>query len=181
MGNKSFSWFLSLSSKTENRLWHLWDKHWQETVLVFEFFFFIFVFICMSSCQPVFGPPVTPSVLLSKHFLGVVSLVFSQIWHGARNSYKVVHNRAFREKKNFLSQNWEKGPKMGQNQGFFNILENLVINLYWIWSWMEIYIIGSVPTQIPYLGKFLFLRYGPKCSHPIRLQYFLINHISRTN
>ena len=43
------------------------------------------------------------------------------------------------------------------------------------------YIICCVPAQIPYFGKFCFLRYGPKCSQPIRLQDFLINHISRTN
>ena len=30
--------------------------------------------------------------------------------------------------------------------------------------------------QISYLGKFWFLRYGPKCSWPIRLQNFSINH-----
>ena len=70
---------------------------------------------------------------------------------------------------------------MGQKLGFFHLLENLVINFYWIWSIMKIYIICCVPAQIPYLGKFLFLRYGPKCSQPIRLQDFLINHISRTN
>ena len=29
--------------------------------------------------------------------------------------------------------------------------------------------------QISYLGKFWFLRYGPKCSWPIRLQDFSIN------
>ena len=29
--------------------------------------------------------------------------------------------------------------------------------------------------QISYLGKFWFLRYGPKCSGPIRLQDFLTN------
>ena len=125
---------------------------------------------------------VRPSVLLSRHFLGIVSLVFSEIWHGARNSYEVVRDRArFSEKKNFLPQNWEKRPNMGQKHGFFNLLENLVINFYWIWSIMEIYIICCVPAQIPYLGKFLFLRYGPKCSQPIRLQDFLINHISRAN
>ena len=39
-------------------------------------------------------PSVLPSVLLSRHFLGIVSLVFSEIWHGARNSYEVVHDRA---------------------------------------------------------------------------------------
>ena len=31
---------------------------------------------------------------------------------------------------------------------------------------MKTYIICCVPAQIPYLGKFLFLRYGPKCSQP---------------
>ena len=45
----------------------------------------------------------------------------------------------------------------------------------------ETYIIWCVPAQIPHLGKISFLRYGPKCSQPIRLQDFLINHISRTN
>ena len=35
---------------------------------------------------------------------------------------------------------------------------------------MKIYVICCVPAQIPYLGKILFLRYGPKCSQPIRLQ-----------
>ena len=56
--------------------------------------------------------------------------------------------------KNFFAQNWEKGPKMVQKQGFFNLLENLVIDFYWIWSIMGIYTICCVPTQIPYLGKF---------------------------
>ena len=27
-------------------------------------------------------------------------------------------------------KNWENGPKMGQKQGVFNLLENLVINFY---------------------------------------------------
>ena len=30
----------------------------------------------------------------------------------------------------------------------------------------------------PIFGKNVFLRYGPKCSQPIRLQEFLVNHIS---
>ena len=43
-------------------------------------------------------------------------------------------------------------------------------------------IICCVLAEIPYLGKFLFLRYGLKnvLSH-IRLQDFLINNISRTD
>ena len=44
---------------------------------------------------------------------------------------EVVRDRAeFYEKKIFLAQNWEKGPKMDQKQVFFNLLESLVINFY---------------------------------------------------
>ena len=58
---------------------------------------------------------------MTRHFLGIVSLVFSEIWHGARNLYEVVRDRAiFSEKNFFLPQHWEKEPKMGQNQ-FFSI------------------------------------------------------------
>ena len=46
---------------------------------------------------------------------------------------------------------------------------------------MKTHIIYCVSAQIPCLIKFLFLGYGPKCSQPIRLQNFLINHISKTN
>ena len=125
---------------------------------------------------------VLPSFRLSGRFLGIVSLVFSKFWHDARNPYEVVHDSRIFQKKNFCTKNWENGPKMGQKQDFFlNILGNCVIKFYRICSIMKIQNICCVPTQIPYLGKFLFLRYGPKCSQPIRLQEFLINHISRTN
>ena len=71
-----------------------------------------------------------PPILLLRHFLGIVSLVFSEMWHGARNSYEVVRDRAgFSGKIFFLPQNWDKGPKC-QKQDFFNLLENLVINFY---------------------------------------------------
>ena len=36
------------------------------------------------------GLPVFPSFRLFGRFLGIVSLVFSEFWHGARNSYEVV-------------------------------------------------------------------------------------------
>ena len=93
---------------------------------------------------------------------------------------RVWQSRIF-QKKMFCHKNWENGPKMGQKQGFLDILKNFVVNFYWICSIMKIYIIYCVPAQIPYLGKFWFLRYGPKWSQPIRLQDFLINHISRTD
>ena len=51
--------------------------------------------------------------------------------------------------------------KMRQKQGFLNLLNNLVINFYWICSIMKIYIICCVPGQIPYLGNFLSL--GDMC------------------
>ena len=88
-------------------------------------------------------------------------------------------SQVFRENP-FWPKNRENVPKVGQKQGFFNLLENMVTNFYWIWSIIKIYIICCVPAQIPYLWKLLFLKYGPKCSQPIRLQG-LINHISRTN
>ena len=82
----------------------------------------------------------------------------------------------------------KKLGRMGQKQGFLNlwkiwslICSKFVLNLVWIYSWRKIYIICCVPAQIPYLGKFLFLRNGPKCSQPVRLHDFLINQVSRTN
>ena len=70
---------------------------------------------------------------------------------------------------------------MDKRQGFLNILKKFVINFYWICSIMKMHIICYVPAKIPYLGKFWFLKYGPKSSQSIRLQDFLINYISRTN
>ena len=34
------------------------------------------------------------TVSLSGRFHGIISLVFSEFWHGARNSYKVMRHRA---------------------------------------------------------------------------------------
>ena len=122
------------------------------------------------------------SFRLSRRFLRMVSLVFSKFWHGARNPREVVHDRAgFSRKKSFCPKNWKMRQKWAKNRFSLNILKNFVINFYWICSIMKIYIICCVPAQIPYLGKFLFLRYGPKCSQPIRLRDFLISHISRMN
>ena len=128
-------------------------------------------------------PSILPSVLLYVHFLVVVSLVFSKFWHGARNPYEVVRDRARFSRKFCLPSKLGKWAKRGQKR-FFEFIENFLnftINLYWIRSIMKTYIFCSVPAQIPFLRKFWFMRFGPKCSQPIRLQEFLINHISRTN
>ena len=81
----------------------------------------------------------------------------------------------------FLPPKLGKCIPNGPKTCFFNLLENLVSNFYWIWSVMKVYIICCVPAQIPYLAKSFFLKYGPKYSQPLRLQDFLINHVSRTN
>ena len=125
---------------------------------------------------------VRPSFRLFGHFLRIVSLVFSKFWYGARNPYEVVWicaSQIWILQKKFLPQKLRKWTKNGPELSFFNVLKNLIINFYWICSLMKIYITFCVPTQISYLGKFLFLRYGPKYSQPIQLQDFLINHISR--
>ena len=83
-------------------------------------------------------------------------------------------------KKIFDSRIGKMGPKMDQKQGILNFLKNLVILLIMCFV-IKIYIICCVRAQIPSLRKFLFLTYGPNYSQLIRLQDFLINHISRAN
>ena len=117
---------------------------------------------------------------LSGHFLGIVSLVFSKFWHGARNLYEILFDRAGFSGKIFLSRKLENGPRMGQNRLFefiekfgHEFLLNLFCkeNLYHLLhSWINLT-----------FGNILFLKYKPKCSQPIKLKDFLINHISRTN
>ena len=126
---------------------------------------------------PSFRLSVLPLVLWSRCFLEIVSLVFSKFWHVPRNPYEIVHDRV----RFFLLPKLGKWTKNGPKTRFFDLLKNLVINFYWICSIMKIYIIFCVPAKIPYFGKFLFFTYGPKCSQPIRLQDFLISHISRIN
>ena len=114
-----------------------------------------------------------PSVLLSGSFLGIDSLIFSETQHGVRGPCVVVHDRVGFVKKNFFCpKNGENGLKTGQKWGFLDLLKNLVINFFWIWSIKKVHIICCSLALIPYLGKIWFLRYGPKWSRPIRLQDF---------
>ena len=52
-----------------------------------------------------------PSFRLSGLFLGIVSLIFSKFWHGARVPCEVVRDRAGFSAKIFWPQNWENGSK----------------------------------------------------------------------
>ena len=126
--------------------------------------------MCLSFCPSV-CPSIHPSLLPSGCFLWILSLVLSKFWHGARNVYEVVLDRAGFSRKSFFAT---KIRKMDQKWA-----KNRVFLIYWkIWfcwicSVMKTYIICCVPEQIPYFGKFLFLRYRPKCSQSIRLSDFL--------
>ena len=84
----------------------------------------------------------------------------------------------FSEKK-FFPKKLGTWTKNGPKTEFFEFIEkfchHFLLNLFYN------YVICYIPEQTPYLGKFLFLKYGPKCSQIMRLQDFLINHISRTN
>ena len=72
--------------------------------------------------------------------------------------------------KKFFPQKLGKWTKNRPKAGFFfNLLKNLVINFYWIRSIMKVYIICSVPAEIPYLGKFFSWD---------RAKMFSVNHIA---
>ena len=47
----------------------------------------------------------------------------------------------------------KKKKKMGQMQGFLNLLEDLVINLFWIWSVKKVSNICCILAIIPCLEK----------------------------
>ena len=74
-----------------------------------------------------------------------------------------------------------KMGKIGQAQGSLNVQESSVffLVLYFfisvVYNESLYYCNSCMLEQISYLGKFWFLRYGPKCSWPIRLQDFSIN------
>ena len=100
---------------------------------------------------------------------------FPKFWYSARNSCEVLVTARLPVGKNDL-----KIKKMDQKQGFYHLLKNLVIKFYWICSVINI-ILFAVFLHKSRSGKFLFLAYGPKCSQPIRLQDFIINHICKNN
>ena len=109
----------------------------------------------------------------SEVFMELALQFFSGTQHGVRGPCGVVYDR----KKCFTP----KMGKIGQAQGSLNVQESSVffLVLYFFISLVyneSLYYCNScMLEQISYLGKFWFLRYGPKCSQPIRLQGFSIN------
>ena len=75
----------------------------------------------------------------------------------------------------FCPQNGETRPSPGffEKVHFFFSVLYLFINL--VYNECLYYCSSCMLEKISYLGKFWFLRYGPKCSWPIRLRDFSIN------
>ena len=102
-------------------------------------------------------------------------LVFSGTPHGVRDPCGVVYDRARLFEIHVLPQKWEKqtSPRVFEKvQSFFSALY-FFINL--VYNESLYYCNSCIFEQISYLRKFWFLRYGPKCSWPIRLWDFSIN------
>ena len=66
------------------------------------------------------------------------------------------------QKKEFAPKIGKMDQKWAKNMVFWIYWK--LFNFYWIYSIMKIYIICLIPAQIPYLEKFCFMRYWPKCS-----------------
>ena len=103
---------------------------------------------------------------------------FPETQHGVRGPSGVVYDRARYFEKNCFTPKMEK---IAQVQGSFSVQESSVFSsiLYFfinlIYNESLYYFNSCTLEQISYLENFGFLRYGPKCSWPIRLQDFSIN------
>ena len=81
------------------------------------------------------------------------------------------------QKKVFYPQNGENRPSPGFFEciGKFSFFSVLYFFISLVYNESLYYCNCCMLEQISYLGKFWFLRYGPKCSWPIRLRDFSIN------
>ena len=124
-------------------------------------------FVLPSACPDVFLELI---IIFCLNFLLEIHSKCSKFW----KPYEVVRSRVgLFEKKTKSGENWPKA-------GLLNLLKNLIVHFFWIWSMIKVYIICYIPAQIPHLGKIWSLIYGPKCCWPITLQDFKINCISKT-
>ena len=80
-------------------------------------------------------------------------------------------------KKMFYPQNGENRPSPGFFEciGKFSFFSVLYFFISLVYNESLYYCNSCMLEQISYLGKFWYLRYGPKCSWPTRLQDFSIN------
>ena len=77
----------------------------------------------------------------------------------------------------FCSENGENRPNPGFFEciGKFSFFLRSLFFISLVYNESLYYCNSCMLEQISYLGKFWFLRYGPKCSWPIRLRDFSIN------
>ena len=103
-------------------------------------------------------------------FLGLAHWFVPETQHGARVPCLYMRDGAGFFLKSLFAP---KMGKMGQKEGFLNLLENLVINFSWIWTIKKFYNICYILAQIPYLGKIWFLRYWAKMLSTNQIVVFL--------
>ena len=84
------------------------------------------------------------SIIPSRSFRGIDSLVLFETQHGVRGPLCMTESDFL--EKFFLPQKWGKWAK---NSVFLSLLENLVINFFWIWSMKKFYNISCILTQMP--------------------------------
>ena len=107
-------------------------------------------------------------VLPFQRFLGMVSLVFSKFWHGARNPSEVVRGNAgfFQKKKK------GKSTKNGPKTGFFEFKENFchlfLLNLFYN---ENLYYLLCFCTN-PIFGKILVSEIWPKVFSASQIEGF---------
>ena len=113
-----------------NKLKHVFSfTDFQNYCFIVIFLYFLFrifepLALARMSLHPSFHPSILPSVFssfcLSGDFLGIAWLVFSKFWHGARNPYEIVCDRAGFSSKNFFALKVGKmGHKWAKNRVFW--------------------------------------------------------------
>ena len=113
----------------------------------------------------------------SEVFMELALQFFLGTQHGVRGHVVLCMTESDLLKKMFYSRNGEIRP----SPGFFECKESsvffLVLYLFLslVYNESSYYCNFCMLEQISYLEKFWFLKYGPKCSWPIRLQDFPIN------
>ena len=75
------------------------------------------------SVLPSFCPSFCLPFHLSMRFLGIISLILSKFWLGARKPYEFVRGRAGFSEKNYLPRKLGKWTKNGPKTGFIEFIE----------------------------------------------------------
>ena len=105
----------------------------------YNLFIYLFIFYRFLGPPAVAGShelgSVHPSVLLSRSFLGIWSLVFSETQHGVRGPCFVVPDSQIFSKKVSLPQKWRKWTKIE----FFEFIWKFFTIFFWIWSIKKVY------------------------------------------